>query len=272
MKKYLSIGDVSKMVGISTKSLRYYDDLGIFSPEYVNPTTGYRYYATHQLGVLNFIMFCIGTGISLKRFNDYILPDQIIDAEKLFADGEEIVQNKIKALNNTVKTAKMQNKYLNENEILLSNKGIFNQHISKRFFLVQPYSYKDISLQHYLKEITNLYRYAQNNDYGIIFNQGTYLLFEKCNYTLYIFLEVQYGIYNDARILEIPEGNYECEILKENKENEVFLLPKKYLCDNNYVEGTFIIMSEFLTKKTKINLTYSKIEINKDIQNITNPC
>ena len=54
MKK---IGEFSELVGISSKTLRYYDELGLFSPETVDSETGYRYYQESQIPRLNKIMF-----------------------------------------------------------------------------------------------------------------------------------------------------------------------------------------------------------------------
>ena len=40
----LTIGEVAKLDGITTKALRYYDAHGILKPAAVDPMTGYRYY------------------------------------------------------------------------------------------------------------------------------------------------------------------------------------------------------------------------------------
>lgn len=39
-----SIGEFSKIVGITVKALRYYDDIKLLRPAYVNEENGYRYY------------------------------------------------------------------------------------------------------------------------------------------------------------------------------------------------------------------------------------
>ncbi len=43
MKKNYTIGEVSKIMGISTQTLRYYSSIDLLKPAYVNPDTGYRY-------------------------------------------------------------------------------------------------------------------------------------------------------------------------------------------------------------------------------------
>ncbi|HWP96365.1 MAG TPA: MerR family transcriptional regulator [Syntrophomonadaceae bacterium] len=45
----LTIGEFSKICRVSTKTLRYYDEIGLLKPIQVNDETGYRYYQTTQL-------------------------------------------------------------------------------------------------------------------------------------------------------------------------------------------------------------------------------
>lgn len=45
----LSIGEFSKICKVSTKTLRYYDEIGLINPDETNPENGYRYYSIQQL-------------------------------------------------------------------------------------------------------------------------------------------------------------------------------------------------------------------------------
>lgn len=45
----LKIGDFSKLSRISIRMLRYYDQLGLLTPQSTDPFTGYRYYTAEQL-------------------------------------------------------------------------------------------------------------------------------------------------------------------------------------------------------------------------------
>ena len=48
MKELYSIGKMSAMMGISAQVLRHYCDIGLITPEYINPETGYRYFSFAQ--------------------------------------------------------------------------------------------------------------------------------------------------------------------------------------------------------------------------------
>jgi len=63
IKKY-TIGDMAKLCGISTRQLRYYDQIGLIQPKYRNPETGYRYYTEDQIEAVFFINELKNTGIS----------------------------------------------------------------------------------------------------------------------------------------------------------------------------------------------------------------
>jgi DNA-binding transcriptional MerR regulator len=43
-----SIGQFSKIVGMSVKTLRFYHDEGVLAPSFVDPDSGYRYYDLHD--------------------------------------------------------------------------------------------------------------------------------------------------------------------------------------------------------------------------------
>lgn len=51
----LSIGHFSRISEVSTKTLRYYDEIGLLKPSEINPENGYRYYSINQLETMLFI-------------------------------------------------------------------------------------------------------------------------------------------------------------------------------------------------------------------------
>lgn len=51
----LSIGEFSNICKVSTRTLRYYAEIGLIEPSEVNPENGYRYYAIEQLEKMLFI-------------------------------------------------------------------------------------------------------------------------------------------------------------------------------------------------------------------------
>jgi DNA-binding transcriptional MerR regulator len=61
------IGDFSKLSCVSVKTLRFYDQLGLLKPAYVDRFTSYRYYSADQLPRLNRILALKDLGFSLGQ-------------------------------------------------------------------------------------------------------------------------------------------------------------------------------------------------------------
>lgn len=79
----LSIGEFSKICMVSTKTLRYYDEIGLISPEYVNQENGYRFY---QLGQLKDMLLII-------RFKSYGFSlEEILELKNKLADSNFVLE------------------------------------------------------------------------------------------------------------------------------------------------------------------------------------
>lgn len=63
----LQIGEVAKLSHISVGSLRHYEKLGLLTPEYVDESSGYRYYSIRQFECLNTIRYLRVLGMSLPE-------------------------------------------------------------------------------------------------------------------------------------------------------------------------------------------------------------
>jgi DNA-binding transcriptional MerR regulator len=61
------IGEFSRIAQVSGRLLRYYDNIGLLSPEATDPETGYRYYSAQQLPRLNRILVLKELGLSLEQ-------------------------------------------------------------------------------------------------------------------------------------------------------------------------------------------------------------
>lgn len=67
-----SIGEVAKLFHLSVSSLRHYEDVGLLSPEYVDPSSGYRYYGARQFEVLNSIRYLRVLDMPLTEIADFL--------------------------------------------------------------------------------------------------------------------------------------------------------------------------------------------------------
>ncbi|NTU79645.1 MAG: MerR family transcriptional regulator [Chloroflexales bacterium] len=68
----IKIGDFSRMCRVPVSALRYYADLGLLPPAYVDPSTGYRYYSVAQLPRLHRILALRDLGLSLEQIGSVL--------------------------------------------------------------------------------------------------------------------------------------------------------------------------------------------------------
>lgn len=67
-----TIGEFSRLAHFPVKTLRYYDEIGLFQPAQTDSFTGYRYYAFGQLTRLNRILALKGLGFSLSQIRELL--------------------------------------------------------------------------------------------------------------------------------------------------------------------------------------------------------
>jgi effector-binding domain-containing protein len=68
----LTIGEYSRLTQVPAKTLRYYDEIGLFKPTRVDPSTGYRFYSVEQLPELYRILSLKELGLTLKQICDVL--------------------------------------------------------------------------------------------------------------------------------------------------------------------------------------------------------
>ena len=91
--KLFSIGDVAGLFNLSTGTLRHYETLGLITPEYTDPDTGYRYYSVRQFEPLNTVRYLCMLNMPLGSIGDF-LQNRDVDVieQKLRRQKEEILE------------------------------------------------------------------------------------------------------------------------------------------------------------------------------------
>jgi DNA-binding transcriptional MerR regulator len=97
------IGDFSKLAQVSTRTLRYYDELDLLKPHLIDHETGYRLYTADQLPRLNRILVLKDLGFDLQQIadlldvnvsapqlRDYLVLQERDLAQRIYADQERL--------------------------------------------------------------------------------------------------------------------------------------------------------------------------------------
>ncbi|MEK8128749.1 MerR family transcriptional regulator [Paenibacillus filicis] len=102
----LSIGEFSKICGVSTKTLRYYAEIELINPDEINPENGYRYYSIKQLKKMLLISRLKSYHFSLDEIKDLLDAEEDQSEERLsmaLARKSREIQEKASALEYTLK-------------------------------------------------------------------------------------------------------------------------------------------------------------------------
>ncbi|UPW84622.1 MerR family transcriptional regulator [Lysinibacillus sp. Ag94] len=102
----LSIGEFSKICGVSTKTLRYYDEIGLINPDEINAESGYRYYSIDQLKRMLYINRLKSYHFSLEEIKAMLELEEDQSEEMLFSalkHKRNEMQEKLKAFEYLVK-------------------------------------------------------------------------------------------------------------------------------------------------------------------------
>lgn len=189
MKGYLSIGKVSKAKNVSIKSLRYYDEIGIFKPALTDHTTGYRYYKADQLYILDAISLCVELGIPLKSMVQYCDEHGKPDLQRLMGDAKSLAENKIKAMYRSMETLQNTMNALENHPDLVVPPGCMQKTLLSRTVLTIPFD-EFTDADHYNPKLLALFVGAQKQGLAASYPSGLIYDYNKGVAKKYVFIHV----------------------------------------------------------------------------------
>lgn len=219
----MSIGKVSKLKNVSIKSLRYYDQIGILKPAFVNTETNYRYYTKDQLYLLDAITVCIRLGIPLKDLNNYV-EGASINLQKLLYDGKILAEQKILDIHNCLATLQetLQNmaspvtglaKIPESRSGILLPDGFYHNEIVTRKMLTVPLEEMDVP-KYYGQYILKLFVTAQQMGTVVAYPSGVLHEYRNGKYQRHMFLTITGDApsqpASDHTVRTIGEGDFAC--------------------------------------------------------------
>lgn len=114
-----SISELSKLAGVSARTLRYYDETGLLKPSRISEA-GYRYYDEKQVDTLQQILFYKERGFELKTICQIIhdkdfnmlkaMEEHLLSLEKQKAETEALIQTVKKTIQHMKGKCEMSNK------------------------------------------------------------------------------------------------------------------------------------------------------------------
>ena len=97
-QKLFQIGEVARLFHLSVSSLRHYEAAGLLTPEYVDPSSHYRYYSVRQFEVLNTIRYLRALDMPLAEIAAFLKNRDIPVMEEKLRQQKAIVAEKAREL------------------------------------------------------------------------------------------------------------------------------------------------------------------------------
>ncbi len=97
-KDLLSIGKMAQMNRLTVATLRLYDEMGLLTPRYKDPESGYRYYDITQNARLDMIAYMKELGMSLAEIADVLKKEDITRIETILIRKNEQIHRQMREL------------------------------------------------------------------------------------------------------------------------------------------------------------------------------
>ncbi|MDF2938562.1 MAG: response regulator [Paenibacillaceae bacterium] len=83
---YYTIGELAKVVNLSTDAIRYYEEVGLLRPNHVDPVNRYRYYTPEQIGRIMEIVEWKECGLTLEEIGNLLDGADLDKRQKIFQE------------------------------------------------------------------------------------------------------------------------------------------------------------------------------------------
>ncbi len=225
--KLLTIGQFASLHGINKKTLMWYDEIGLFTPAFIHPQNGYRYYSYYQSSILETILL-------LRELDVPIDEIQAFMKNRSAAGMEQLLREKIGELDREIAHLKAVRKtlaYHQQNMQTLLNMDLSEIRIieKKERSLVTVDLRPDTSFDKLVERITDetkKYQLRRLHDasYGTMIAAESLYRGDFTNYTK-MFIEIPFPIKKSGLHIQ-PAGTYVRAFYRESEKNALLCYQK----------------------------------------------
>lgn len=216
------IGELSKLTEVPVKTIRYYDELGLLAPSFIDKYTCYRYYDETNMQKLFQIIFLKKLGYSLEEIKHFNL-DSLNEQKKVLEEMISESKNKLHLINSLQKM---------KGEIIMKPFINDEQAIGKWNYIASTISIQDYEAGDFYNDKDVAFKELYFLDGGMgywVFDRWTKGIIYHFEGRIY-----KYTIKNNNLFLEIysPNGEYEITLVYERENSNHYDINDIKLKDN----------------------------------------
>ena len=206
MKKFFSVGEAAKAVGMTAETLRHYDRIGLVSPCRTDEWTGYRYYSEQELARLKIVRALKSLDLPLEEIGRMLASADLGETVRFLREAERSADEKIAELNEMKERIARARRFYEGKSSEVRREGFYTQHLAQRTILLsdRPIAPTVADLlnyqRHFFAQVGEARdAFAFEDVAGIYRTEKEQRMFAVCT---------RYAPRQDLRIL--PEGTYLC--------------------------------------------------------------
>ena len=210
MKEFFTIGEISKLFNINRKTLRYYDEIDLFKPSYVDEHNKYRYYSIDQFECLETIQYLKELGLTLNKIKYHLNTLNLSSIVDSLEYQNQIIEEKIKELRGMQE--KINNKIFQIQDATKLNllENIRELDFEQRCVIEykENISYRDVELL--VRKLAKISQYKVSLTYGDVGISISKENLKNKKYTEYnrAFVVVEEGQYEKNIVMIFPKSKY----------------------------------------------------------------
>lgn len=175
-KKLYTIGEAAIVTGLSTKTIRYYDSIGLVTPEIKNPANNYRYYTNEQVVYLCMVKRMRRMNCSIEEIQKVVRAGDIETLLQQIKSRMVILQQEIETRKSILQSSR---EFVNRLEQAITLKQQSNEENLLNEYLLTNMSIEEIPLSRVFS-IRKIIPNYNNRETSIDFWNELYDTCEKC--------------------------------------------------------------------------------------------
>lgn len=136
MKKFFSVGEAAKAVGMTAETLRHYDRIGLVSPCKTDEWTGYRYYSEQELARLKIVRALKSLDLPLEEIGRMLASADLGETVRFLREAERSADEKIAELNEMKERIARARRFYEGKSSEVRREGFYTQHLAQRTILL----------------------------------------------------------------------------------------------------------------------------------------